>query len=94
MTYQIAFGTDTETIEDPDQLVLLSLPDTCADLDGDDLIDYINAYYGSADVSVEPLVGLNDVLDSLRLALSAHSISPGDTESIIATLTDALDNNL
>ena len=27
MTYQIAYGCDTETIEDPEQLVLLTLSD-------------------------------------------------------------------
>jgi hypothetical protein len=39
-------------------------------------------------------VNADDVVDSLRLALSAHPIAPDIAESVIATLVDALDNNL
>jgi hypothetical protein len=43
---------------------------------------------------VAPAVNVDDVVDSLRLALSAHPIAPDIAESVIATLVDALDNNL
>ena len=93
MSYQVAFGTDTESIEDPSQLVLLTMPDTCADLDADELAEYINLYYGSADVSVEPLVGLNDVIDAVLLAMHAEGFGADTKARIIATLCDAIDNN-
>jgi hypothetical protein len=91
MSYQIAYGAETESIEDPDQLVLLTLPDHCADMDTDDLSAFIEANWTES--WGQSLVGVDDVVESLRLALSAHGIDPATGESIIATLTDAIDNN-
>lgn len=91
MTYLIAYGTDTESIEDPDQLVLLSLPDECSEMDTDDLVEYLNDSGNEA--YSQPLVGLNDVLESITLALAAEGVDPAVIDRALATVFDAVDNN-
>lgn len=96
MAYQIAYGTDTESIEDADQLMLLTLPDECENMESDDLIDFIKDNWGTADVSAEPLVGFNDVQDALRLILTAlkgEVLTTPLIETVLRSLYDAVDNN-
>lgn len=68
MTYFIAYGTDTESLEDPDQLVLVGCPDDWAELDSDDLAASISHEWQALESrgGIQALVGEKDVLDMLR----------------------------
>lgn len=91
MNYQIAFGTDTESIEDPNQLVLLTLPDECADMDTDELSVFLDENW--MEVDSQPLVGLTEVIDSFLLAMHAEGIDHDTRARIVTTVRDAVDNN-
>lgn len=96
MAYQIAYGADTDSLEDPDQMCLVTLPDECEDMESDDLIDFIKDNWGTPDVSAEPLVGFNDVQDALRLILTAlkgEVLTTPLIETVLRSLYDAVDNN-
>lgn len=88
--YRIAFGTDTETLEDPDQLVLATMPEEAADLDLDDLVNYIGT---SDEVTYQDLVPLEDTLDAVRLAALSEGLNPSAADLIVSTVRDALANN-
>lgn len=88
--YQIAYGSDTGSIEDPDQLVLLTMPDECADMDTDDLEDYIRDSAGPIDS--QPLVGFNDMREATDLAMQAEGIDAATRLRIWQTIFDAVDN--
>ena len=93
--YNVAYGTDTESIEDPDQIVLLSLPDEWADLDTDELGWAIkDNWTDPAVVKWTELVPLRDVVDSFRLAMAGEQIEPAAVERIVLTVEDAIVNNL
>lgn len=94
--YYIAYGTETETLEDPDQLVLIGCPEEWADLDNDELVRRFHEDHASVDV--QPLVGFQDIIESLRLILqSVGGIHPSNvnrvTTQVIDSLIDAVDNN-
>lgn len=89
MTYRLAFGVDTESLEDPSQLVLVDLPDECDLWDSDGVIDYINTH----GVPQQPLVGLHDVLDSMGLAMQGEGLSPEVVAAVRGTILDAVFNN-
>lgn len=91
MTYQIAYGSETKTLEDPDQLVLITLPGECADMESDDLVAFINDNW--TDNYQQSLVGVDDVIDSFLLAMYAEGIDYDTRERIITTVRDAIDNN-
>jgi hypothetical protein len=94
MTYQIAYGLETECLEDPDQLALLTLPDGAADLEYEDLVSYINDNWGTDLVKDQPLVGLDDIIESFQLALRAAGVDDVSITDITNTVTDAVSNNL
>ena len=94
--YYIAYGVDTETLEDPDNLVLVGCPPDWADKDTDELVADINTEWDS--LEVQPLVGFSDVVEALRLIIrSVNGIHPSHVKhvemEIINSLTDAVDNN-
>lgn len=92
MTYRIAFGVDTGSLEDPDQLVLMSLPDECAEMESEELLQWINENKDAH--SAQPLVGLNDVKESLELILGAEIPDDADLRArITESLIDAFVNN-
>lgn len=91
--YRIAYGMDTDSLEDPDQLVLLTLPGKCADMNSDDLGLYINTYWGDPNVQSQPLVGMSDVIDALRLVLAASDVDAKEQTDIVAHLLSAMGNN-
>ena len=99
MTYKLCYGTDTDSLEDPYQIVLLSLPDECSDLDSDALLDYINEHginedgKTRGDIPATALVGYADVVESLRLALSGAGIDEATAHGIVTTLDDAIANS-
>jgi len=95
--YTIAYGKDTESLEDPDQLVLVTCPSDWADLESDELIGKISDHWAALDV--QNLVGIQDVFDSLKLIIpTTPGIHPSNisatTKFILDALFDALDNNL
>jgi hypothetical protein len=101
MTYRIAYGVETETLIDPDELVLLDLPEECADMDSEELESWIRGNWGEISIGVnglssQPMVGFQDVLDSIRLILpTVPGITDTDSaeETILESLFDAFDNN-
>lgn len=91
MTYHIAYGIETESLEAPDQLRLLSLPDEVADMDNDDLAAYISDTWTT--IRAQVLVGADDVVQALRMLMRAQKIDNFTVEVVIDGLRDALDNN-
>lgn len=87
MTYRIAYGLDTESMEDPSQLVLIDLPDECIDWDCDGLAHRIRS--GEVVYIEQALVGFDDVLDALRQVLANRGLGPL-FERIRPDLTDAV----
>lgn len=91
MTYQIAYGRDTESLEDPDQIVLLDLPEECSDMDGEELEHWINDNFH--ELRYQELVGITDVLESMELAMFAEGVTPEVRRRVLATVSDAITNN-
>ena len=85
--YRIAFGMDTETLEDPYQLVLATMPLEAAEMDIDELADYIGT---SDEVTTQSLVPLEDTLDAVRLAVLGEGLETDTADRIISTVRDAL----
>lgn len=92
MSYQIAYGLDTESIEDPDQLVLLSVPDEWADLDNDEFCSTVADEWTSGKVKIDPLVPLEHVLDRVVLAMLSLGVSHETAVQVRQTVRDAVDN--
>lgn len=98
MTYKVAYGTDTESLEDPYQLVLLYLPDEAEELDSDELTSYINERginedgAGTGLIPATALIPFRDTVESLTLAMAGEEIPTATIDRIIGTLTDALVN--
>jgi hypothetical protein len=91
VSYTIAYGTETESLEDPDQLVLVTGPDEWADLDSDDLVQAIRNTMYDEDSLVEPLVGIQQVLDALELLVPAVSgIHPSHVKAVLEQLTNGM----
>jgi hypothetical protein len=94
VTYKIAYGLDTDTIEDPDQLILITMPDAWAGHDVDELLNNIrNTWNVHPEVTYQPLVPLEDTLDSVVLALIGEGVSEEIAERVRLTVRDATDNN-
>jgi len=93
MNYQIAYGRDTESLEDPEQVVLLDLPDECSDMDSDELTEWIAENWDWPDMRVQEIVGITDVMESLSLILGAET-DAATAKRILDSLSDALTNNL
>lgn len=94
MPYQIAYGRDTESLEDPTQLALLTLPDECSDMDSDELTEFINENWEDPEfMTVQDLVPGADVMESFALAMDGEGINPDMVSRILSTVADALGNN-
>jgi len=90
MTYQIAYGVDTDSLEDPGQLSLLTLPDRCMGMDGDELVRVIQEEFGN--FLPQPLVGVVDVMDALRIIIpNAPGVGVEAMNFILNALYDTLD---
>ena len=96
MTYQIAYGVETETLLDPSELVLLTLPAEYADIDDTEELGWAikDNWTDPAVVKWTELVPLRDVVDSFRLAMAGEQIEPAAVERIVLTVEDAIVNNL
>jgi hypothetical protein len=97
MTYRIAYGCDTETLADPDEMVLLDLADECAEMEYDDLTSWITDNWGGISIGLDglarqPLVGLADVLGVLRQRL-LPVIGDEALEALVADIYDATGQN-
>ena len=92
MSYQIAYGLDTESLEDPAQIVLLTVPDEWADLDNDEFCATVADEWTSGKVKIDPLVPLEDTLVKVVLALLAEGIDDEKAMQIRQTVRDAVDN--
>lgn len=101
MSYRVCYGIVTETIEDPDQMVLVDCPDDWAEYDSDTLANLI-AIDMKADptsdigeyVALQTMVGFNDIIESFRLAMFTEGVPQDTLDIIITTVTDAVVNNL
>ena len=82
---KIAYGLDTGSIEDLAQLVLVAVPDEVAEQGGLFVRDHLVGNFADSQV----LVGLDDVLDALALALSAEGYS-SLTERVSADIVQQL----
>jgi len=99
--YRIAFGLDTETIEDPDQMVLLDLPDDFSEVDTEEL-EYLLAHdheirqrrmHEPADpFTFQPMIGVQDVIESFVLAMLGEGIPQSQIDVILTTVFDAVTN--
>jgi hypothetical protein len=91
MTYRIAYGIETETLADPDEMVLLDLPDECADMDSEELEAWIDGNWQTDAIGRQQLVGFGDVVSSLRSLLPEMDASA--LEALIEGLYDATGQN-
>jgi hypothetical protein len=96
MAYMIAYGVDTETLADPDEMVLLALPEECADMDSEDLESWIRGNWEGIDR--QPLVGQRDMRPDLALWFTPAAIrehfdggDPGDYPGIEAATDEELE---
>jgi hypothetical protein len=86
MTYRIAFGEETESLEDPDQLVLVSMSDDVADMDNDELIEYIR----ENPVDKQRLVGAEDAVVAFRRLMADEGVPDSVADGFASMLADAL----
>lgn len=80
---RVIVGTDTDSVEDASQVLLVDVP---TELDSDDVPQWVVDH----PEHTQQVVGWNDLEASLRLILDAEG---ADTDKIIASLFDAFDNN-
>jgi hypothetical protein len=88
-TRKIIYGTDTGSIEDYAQCVVLLVSDDAAYdelLEGRDPADLEG-------IEAQTLVTWEDTVDALLLAMRAEGIDTPTQARIIATVRDAIDNN-
>ena len=89
---RIAYGVDTKSIEDVSQLVIVEVPQSVMSEheDPDALADYID----NTNLASQSIVGVLDVVDSLRLILHADQQVPdAAVPEIVGSLIDAISNN-
>ena len=87
MTTKLIYGTDTGSIEDYGQCVILLVPD-----DVEDVEEYV-ADHKWEDIPQQTVATLEDVEESLMLILAANQIPSEMAADILTSLLDALDNN-
>ena len=86
---KIIYGTDTGSIEDYDQCVVLLVSD---DASYDDLLEGADP----ADlpgIESQTIVTWEDIVDAFLLAMKAEGIDHGTRARIVTTVRDAIDNN-
>jgi hypothetical protein len=90
--HKLIYGTDTGSIEDYGQCVVVLVPDELFE-DYDEL----EAILGDPDrwdsVTTQTIVTWEDTVDSLILAARAEGIDTQTLARIIATMRDGIDNN-
>lgn len=84
MTYAIMYGLDTDSVEDPTQIVYVELPDACGDMDADALINYINDN-DAPTYTVHPLNRIMAALDKV------DGIGDAEVAAFLHHLTDTPD---
>jgi predicted exporter len=92
MTTKIIYGTDTGSIEDYSQCVVVLAPDELAE-DADALDEALNNPETMYELETQTLVTWEDTVDALLLAMRAEGIDTQTQARIIATVRDAVDNN-
>lgn len=86
---KVIYGTDTESIEDYAQCVVLLVPD---DADYDQLLEGADP----ADlpgIESQTIVTWEDTVDAFLLAMQAEGLDHDTRARIVATVRDAIDNN-
>jgi hypothetical protein len=92
MTTKIIYGTETGSIEDYSQCVVVLVPDELAE-DADALEEALTNPDTMYELTTQTLVTWEDTVDSLLLAMRAEGIDTQTQARIIATVRDAIDNN-
>jgi hypothetical protein len=92
MTTKVIYGTDTGSIEDYAQCVVVLVPDDIAG-DYDALEEALNNPETMYGLETQTLVTWEDTVDALILAAKAEGVPTATLAKIIATMRDALDNN-
>ncbi len=90
--YQVAYGLDTDSIEDPRQMVLLSVPDEWASLDPADFCAAVADEWTTGKVKTDPLVPLEHILDRVVLAMLTEGVDRETAAQVRETVRDAVDN--
>jgi len=90
----VLYGMDSGSIEDPDQMVLVRLEGGQDCEDADALEDFIERNWNTTKCATQPVVGLDDVLDSMCLALTAAGVENSVIDEARNTIIDAVGNNL
>jgi hypothetical protein len=85
--HKIIVGTDTGSIEDYYQCVVLLVPD---EMDAEELEQRLRDDFFQFDQ--QTIVTWEDARDAFDLAMQAHNIGPAVRASVIATAFDGLDN--
>ena len=92
--YFIIYGVDTETLMDPDETAILALPDKCADMESEELCSWIRENWGGDEINDQPVVGLDDVLESFQVALEQAGVDGSIITEARETVIDAVANNI
>ena len=87
----IIYGTDTQTVLGLDEAVILLLPDEVNTAD-DEFEDWLELHYYN--LTQRQIAPLEDVYESLALAMGAEGIPVETVASIITTLNDAIANHV
>ena len=85
MTYRIAYGVDTKSVEDARQIVLIDLPDS---LEYDDLEDLLADDWDS--LEPQGIVGVDDAVSILDRVLTELEVDNRVAIKIIRTYTHLL----
>jgi hypothetical protein len=92
MTTKIIYGTDTGSIEDYSQCVVVLVPDDWIE-DADHLERMLLDPDTMYELNTQTIVTWEDTVDALLLAMRAEGIDTQTQARIIATVRDAIDNN-
>ncbi len=85
----IAYGVDTGSIEDPEQLVYIDGLDD--DIDFDDLEFWLRDNW--QDMNTTPMVPYDRIVGSFTLAMLAENVPLKTVQEVLQTVEDAIGNN-
>lgn len=87
MTYKIAYGTDTGSLEDPDQLVLALLPEKCRQMESEELQTWMKGN----PFRTRDLVTVEEALDDAEITVV---IEDGEVTRVFTVMPDGEEKTL
>jgi hypothetical protein len=94
MKYRLIFGVETESLEDPDQIALVYLPDKAMDMESEELALWIRDNWDTDEVKPQPIVGLDDAISVIQQEAIKQKVPTEASDAIINALIDQSVTNL